>query len=80
MISIPRFETKNQAKAHAIRYLRRKDMHHKFKWIGAEGYSVQNPGTGGMDHMSKLTNEYSANDYAGYVKEWEKKGWIKWLP
>jgi hypothetical protein len=51
----------------------------KFKWIGPEGYKAQDPGTGDMKSMSKLTDAYDANDFAGYVKDWEKKKWIKWL-
>jgi hypothetical protein len=81
MISIPKFEIKNQIKAHAIRIYGGKDMHHKFKWIGPEGYSAQNPGDGSMYKMSKLTNSYSTEEWgAAFTKIWEQKGWIEWLP
>jgi hypothetical protein len=45
-------------------------MKDKFKWTGPEGYKAQDPGTGDMKSMSKLTDAYGANDFAGYVKDW----------
>jgi hypothetical protein len=47
-----------------------------FRWLGPENLYVGDAGGAGA-RMSKSVYKYDCEQFAGFMKEWRKNGWIE---